>query len=116
MTIKELTDDYKYSDNVVSVVHERIGRLMDSMTREAMDMVGFRGNVGNLGPLMLEFENDVWDSVVDEFWGIIDNTEVSDIDEAIDLIDHTTLTDDYRRKYVDAVACVLKAQQFINEN
>ena len=108
MTIKELTDDYKYSDNVVSVVHERIGRLMD--------MVGFRGNVGNLGPLMLEFENDVWDSVVDEFWGIIDNTEVSDIDEAIDLIDHTTLTDDYRRKYVDAVACVLKAQQFINEN
>ena len=86
------------------------------MTKEAIDKVGFRGDVGSIGPLMLAFENDVWNSIVDEFWSTIDNAEVADIDEAIDLIDHTTLTDDYRRKYVEAAACVLKAQKFINEN
>lgn len=115
MTIKELIDNF-YTDDIVNAANERASKLQDDMTKEAMDKVGFRGNVGSLGPLMLEFENDVWDSVIDEFWDIIDNAEVADIDEAIDLIDRTTLTEDYRRKYIEAAACVLKAQKFINEN
>ena len=115
MTIKELIDNFN-TDDIVNAANERASKLQDDMTKEAMDKVGFRGNVGSLGPLMLEFENDVWDSVIDEFWDIIDNAEVADIDEAIDLIDRTTLTEDYRRKYIEAAACVLKAQKFINEN